>query len=338
MTDLQILSEIKSKPFATNCFMLENEVIDNKGFCFFENQREEGVFCFYKNSQFNFKNMFFYANNTALLAKNPILWKEPYFITEVVAIENNVEQNLQIKNWLISQGNYHYHTVFRMYLINKEYVTNEKFSLVQNPDENDFEDLLLLLEQNFNKYTERIPTLERLKELQKSTYIIKEGNEIAAIFLNEIKGTTKELLFWLVVSKFRGKGYGELIFDYCLNCNPEIKRYLSWIDVNHKYSIKKHIDYGFVKDRITNSIYLNNNIMKEEILNILEETRPEFDFKDETINFITAGYLDSFDLISLVDDLENKFEVKIIGSLIVPESFESVAAILKLIETSKNAS
>jgi hypothetical protein len=39
-----------------------------------------------------------------------------------------------------------------------------------------------------------------------------------------------------------------------------------------------------------------------------------------------------------VVDIENTFEVKIIGALIVPESFESTTAILKLIEASKNAS
>ena len=108
----------------------------------------------------------------------------------------------------------------------------------------------------------------------------------------------------------------------------------------HQIKDKKYnktIELNRIIENQYNRIIISN-IMKEEILNILEETRPEFDFKDETINFITAGYLDSFDLISLVADLENKFEVKIIGSLIVPESFESVAAILKLIETSKNAS
>ena len=76
----------------------------------------------------------------------------------------------------------------------------------------------------------------------------------------------------------------------------------------------------------------------KKIIKILEETRPEFDFKDESINFITAGYLDSFDIITLAVDFETTFDVKIIGALILPENFSSVAAILKLIETSKDAS
>ncbi len=338
MTDLQILSEIKTKPFVTNCFMTERDIFDNKDSCFFDNQTDENLFCFYKKSNHDFKNMFFYANNTALLSQNPIVLQEGNYVTEVIVLENEVEKSLQIKNWLNSQGNYHYHTVFRMYRLQKEQEEDLNYSLIQNPEEHDFEALLNILEQNFDKYTERIPTLEKLKELQKSIHLIKVDNEIAAIFLTEIKGTTKNLLFWLVISKFRGKGYGELIFKYCLNCDPEIKRYISWIDIRNEYSIKKHIEFGFVKDRISNSIYLNKNIMNEKIIKILEDTRPEFDFNDEKANFITAGYLDSFDIITLVVDIENTFEVKIIGALIVPESFYNVASILNLIEVSKNAS
>ena len=144
--------------------------------------------------------------------------------------------------------------------------------------------------------------------------------------------------FWLVLSEFRGKGYGELIFKYCLNCNSEIKRYNSWIDVRNNYSIKKHTEFGFVKDRIINFIYHNINIMKEKIIKILEDTRPEFDFHDESVNFMEAGYLDSFDIISIVVDFETAFDVKISGALIIPENFISIDAIANLIEISKNAS
>lgn len=338
MTDLQILSKIKENPFVTNCFLPERDIFDTDDSCFFEHQIENQVFCFYKNTNYDFKNMYFYANTTALLAKNPIAFKADRFVTEVIVLEHEVEKSLQIKNWLNAQGNYHYHTVFRMNRVQKEHEDDMNYSLIQNPDDNDLKDLATILEQNFNKYTERIPTLEKLKELQNSIYLIKEDNQIAALFITEIKESTRFMHFWLVISKYRGKGYGELIFKYCLNCDPEIKRYTSWIDIRNEYSIKKHAEFGFVKDRIINNIYLNSTIMKEKIIKILEDTRPEFDFKDESINFITAGYLDSFDIITLVVDIENAFEVKIIGALIVPESFESVAAILKLIETSKNAS
>lgn len=338
MSDLQVLYKIKEKPFVTNCFMTEHEIFDNNDSCNFDNQISDEVFCFFKRTNPDFKNMFFYATQKTLLAKNPIVHNELNFVTEVFVLENEVEKSLQIKNWLNSQGNYHYHTVFRMNRVKQEQEHDINYSLIQNPNEEDFEVLLKILEQNFDKYTERIPTLEKLKEFKNSIYLIKEDNQIAALFVTEIKGSTRFMHFWLVISEFRGKGYGELIFKYCLNCDPEIKRYTSWINVKNNYSIKKHAEFGFVKDRIINFIYLNTNIMKEKIIKILEETRPEFDFREESVNFITAEYLDSFDIITLVVDIETAFDVKIIGALILPENFSSVAAILKLIEISKNAS
>jgi acyl carrier protein len=338
MNDLQVLSKIKENPFVTNCFMTEHEIFDENGACNFENQISDEVFCFFKNTNGEFKNMFFYATQNALLAKNPIAYKELQIVTEVFLLEHEVEKALQIKNWLNSQGNYNCHTVFRMNRVRHEYEPDKNYSLIQNPNENDFEVLLEILKKIFDKYTERIPTLEKLKELKDSIYLIKEDNQIAAIFVTEVKETTRNMLFWLVISEYRGKGYGELIFKYCLNCNPDIKRYMSWINVKNNYSIKKHTEFGFVKDRIINFIYLNINIMKEKVIQILEDTRPEFDFRDESINFMSAEYLDSFDIITLVVDLENTFDVKIIGALIVPENFRSVDAIANLIQMSKDAS
>lgn len=77
--------------------------------------------------------------------------------------------------------------------------------------------------------------------------------------------------------------------------------------------------------------------MKNTIIEILKDTRPEFEF-EENVKFIDAGYLDSFDLITLVADLEDTFGVKINGALIVPESFQSVDSIMNLVKVSKNAS
>jgi len=74
--------------------------------------------------------------------------------------------------------------------------------------------------------------------------------------------------------------------------------------------------------------------MKQEIIQILKDLRPEFDFSQE-VNFIKEGMLDSFDLVSLVTDLESKFGVVIDGMDIVPENFSSLDAIEALVNKSK---
>jgi len=74
--------------------------------------------------------------------------------------------------------------------------------------------------------------------------------------------------------------------------------------------------------------------VKNEILEILRETRPESDFSISD-NFINEALLDSFDIVVLVDELENKFGVKIDGAEILPENFVSIDAIIRLIKSSQ---
>lgn len=70
--------------------------------------------------------------------------------------------------------------------------------------------------------------------------------------------------------------------------------------------------------------------MEERIYAILEELRPEFDFKSSE-NFVEDGYLDSFDVVTLVAEIEEKFDILIDGLEVLPENFETVEAICELI-------
>ncbi len=72
--------------------------------------------------------------------------------------------------------------------------------------------------------------------------------------------------------------------------------------------------------------------MKEKIIKILTEIRPEFNFNKENSGFITKGMLDSFDIISIVSDMEENFDIAIDGAKILPENFDSIHAISNLID------
>lgn len=74
--------------------------------------------------------------------------------------------------------------------------------------------------------------------------------------------------------------------------------------------------------------------MREQIIKILTDLRPEFDFNQD-VDFIEEGMLDSFDLVSLVSDIETELGVAIQGMDIVPENFCSIDAIIKVIEKNK---
>lgn len=70
--------------------------------------------------------------------------------------------------------------------------------------------------------------------------------------------------------------------------------------------------------------------MKEDLMDILEELRPEVDFEMET-QLIDDGILDSFDMVSLIGEINDAFDVEIFFDDIEPENFNSVDAMLQLI-------
>lgn len=74
--------------------------------------------------------------------------------------------------------------------------------------------------------------------------------------------------------------------------------------------------------------------MREQIIKILTELRPEFDFTQEGVNFIEEGMLDSFDVVNLVNDLDSTFDISIDGVDILPENFATVEAIENLLKKS----
>lgn len=71
--------------------------------------------------------------------------------------------------------------------------------------------------------------------------------------------------------------------------------------------------------------------MKNKIIAILNDIRPEFDFNEPVDNFMEAGMLDSFDLVTLVTSLDEAFEISIDGIDILPENFANVESILNLL-------
>lgn len=72
--------------------------------------------------------------------------------------------------------------------------------------------------------------------------------------------------------------------------------------------------------------------MRDQIIRILTELRPEFDFTQEDLDFIEEGMLDSFDLVNLVTELDAQYDISIDGLDIVPENFANVEAIVNLLK------
>lgn len=72
----------------------------------------------------------------------------------------------------------------------------------------------------------------------------------------------------------------------------------------------------------------------EELLKLLQGVRPDIDFKNETA-LIDDGYLDSFDVVSIISEIDDQFGVQIRINELDPENFNSAESIWNLIQSLK---
>lgn len=70
--------------------------------------------------------------------------------------------------------------------------------------------------------------------------------------------------------------------------------------------------------------------MRETILEILQEIRSDIDFETAT-SLIDDGELTSLDVVAIVSELNDEFDVEISPDDLLPENFNSLDAICELV-------
>ena len=71
--------------------------------------------------------------------------------------------------------------------------------------------------------------------------------------------------------------------------------------------------------------------MKDKVLEILLDIRPDVDFENEKL-LIDDKVLDSFDIISIISDLNDAFDIDINVDDLVPDNFNTLEAIIDVVE------
>lgn len=69
----------------------------------------------------------------------------------------------------------------------------------------------------------------------------------------------------------------------------------------------------------------------EELINILKDLHPDVDFESCT-TLIDDKILDSFDIVTVISEINEEFDVVIPAEEIVPENFNSAQALYALIK------
>ena len=67
------------------------------------------------------------------------------------------------------------------------------------------------------------------------------------------------------------------------------------------------------------------------IIEILQDLHEDVDFESET-RLVDGKILDSFDIVTLISELSNEFDVTIPADKIIPENFNSAQALANMIE------
>lgn len=70
--------------------------------------------------------------------------------------------------------------------------------------------------------------------------------------------------------------------------------------------------------------------MKEQVMEILTEVRGDIDFENQT-RLIDDSILASLDIVAIVGEFNDTFDVEISVEDLVPENFNSVDAMIELI-------
>lgn len=219
-----------------------------------------------------------------------------------------------------------------------EYVAD---STIRRAEEKDVKEIGQLLHTYFDEQTEQIPYDEELEDYVRQGHVLvcEEQGRMMGFLIYELNASTLYLRYWFTHPNFRDRKVGSRLLRRFFEEGKDTKRQLFWVIRSNENAIKRYKHYGFTEENMNDFIMqfdnnannMNDN-MREQIIKILTELRPEFDFTQEGIDFIEEGMLDSFDMVNLVNDLDSTFGISIDGVDILPENFGTIDSIELLLK------
>jgi len=74
-----------------------------------------------------------------------------------------------------------------------------------------------------------------------------------------------------------------------------------------------------------------DDITLEDVIEILEDVEEDVDYENETA-LVDNRVLDSFDILSIISALNDEFDISIPAKDVIPENFNSAAAMRDLVQ------
>ena len=72
--------------------------------------------------------------------------------------------------------------------------------------------------------------------------------------------------------------------------------------------------------------------MEKKIIDIIKKVKPNINLTKKKVDFIKKSFFDSFDIITIISEIEKEFDIKIDADEIKPKNFNSLKNIEKLIK------
>lgn len=184
----------------------------------------------------------------------------------------------------------------------------------------------------FDKFTGDILSISEVISAIQNKEIIgafKKG-ELAGFIRFYSKNKVSWIGHLVVLPKHMGKGVGKSLVTHYLatRSSQGFINFQQWVVSNNEAALKLYSYFGF-KSINKSSISLLKNKKMEKFYGVLEEIRPDIDFKEER-QLVDDGLLDSFDIVSIVSELNDYFDIAIRVSELSPENFNSAEAIYKM--------
>ena len=72
--------------------------------------------------------------------------------------------------------------------------------------------------------------------------------------------------------------------------------------------------------------------MENKIIKILKKTKPNINFLKNKKDLIKKSILDSFDIVTIISEIEKEFNINIKANDIVAKNFDNISKIVKLVK------
>jgi hypothetical protein len=119
-----------------------------------------------------------------------------------------------------------------------------------------------LLDNYFDKYAERIPTLNEVKQfISLGTVFINPS--CTAFLIYEDKGQTSYLRYWFVHPVCRSLGMGSILLRSWLSKSKDSARQIFWVIQSNQNAIDKYKHYGFTEEDMIDIVLINKNLQYE---------------------------------------------------------------------------